>query len=418
MISYRNKKVTVVGLARSGKAVARLLKTLGAQVSVTEKNNTPQLEAVAAELKKEGMGVELGGHSRSFIEGEDLVVISPGVRLDAEPVVWARERAIEVESEIEVASSVCPAPIIAITGTNGKTTTTTLIGEILKNAGFKAHVLGNIGTPFSGEVLNMNKEDYVSLEVSSFQLETIKDFHPKIAVILNLTPDHLDRYKDVSEYLEAKKRLYMNQGKDDWLVLNYGDEFLRRISREAKPRVLFFNKDRSEGDFNQNQLAVLAVAKALGIERKVCIDVFKNFKGIEHRMEFVREMAGIEFINDSKATNIDSTIWALKNIKKPAILIAGGRDKGSDFTQIHDLIREKVKFAVLVGEASEKIAQAWQGVLPFERVKTFEDAVVAATRQAHAGDCVLFSPMCKSFDMFTDYEHRGRVFKELVNKLI
>ena len=417
MTSYKNKKVTVVGLARSGMAAARLLKQLGAHVSLTEKNDSAQLQDSARTLKEEGMDVELGGHSRSFIEGRDFLVISPGVPLDAEPVAWARELGIEVLSEIELASSVCPAPIIAITGTNGKTTTTTLVSEVIKQAGFKAHCLGNIGTPFSQSVLNIKKEDFVSLEVSSFQLEMIKEFHPKIAVILNLTPDHLDRYRDIQEYLEAKKRIYMNQGPQDWLILNYGDEVLRRMALEARPKVLFFNKDKSEGEFDQNQLAVLAVAKALSMDRGVCLEVFKNFKGVEHRMEFVKELKGIEFINDSKSTNIDSTIWALRNIKKPAVLIAGGRDKGSNFRSMNDLIKDKVKFAVLVGEASEKIARAWEGVLPFQQVKTFKEAVALAYRKAHVGDCVLFSPMCKSFDMFTDYEHRGRTFKEFVNKL-
>ncbi len=414
---YKGKKVTVVGMARSGIAASRLLKRLGADVTLTDKNDSPQLKDLAAKLKEEGIGVELGTHCRSSFEGRDLVVISPGVPLSAEPVKWAKDSRIEVISEIELASSVCPAPIIAITGTNGKTTTTTLVGEVIRQAGHKAYILGNIGAPFSSEVLNIRREDFVSLEISSFQLETIKNFHPKIAVILNLTPDHLDRYKDVPEYLEAKKRIFMNQDKKDWLIFNYGDEALRGIAPKDGPRVLFFNQSANEGTFNQNQLAVLVVAKALGIDRTVCLEVFKNFKGVEHRMEFVRELRGVEFINDSKATNIDSTIWALKNIAKPAVLIAGGRDKGSDFSSINELVRDKVKFAVLVGESSARIASAWDGVLPLKQVQTFKEAVESAFAKADSGDCVLFSPMCKSFDMFTDYEHRGRTFKELVHQL-
>jgi len=423
MKSYKNLKLTVVGLARSGMAAARLLKESGALVSLTEKNKTPALEKLAGHLKAEGIRVELGFHSRSFVEGRDCIVISPGVHLDADPVKWARESGIEVISEIELAFSFCQAPVIAITGTNGKTTTTTLIGEVIKASGVKAHVLGNIGTPFSSAVLSIHKEDLVSLEVSSFQLETIKDFKPKIAVILNLTPDHLDRYKTVAEYLDVKKRIYMNQTKDDWLILNYGDEALRKIAPDTRSKILFFNKDASEateaaeGGCNQNELAVLAVAKALGIGRAVCFEVFKNFKGVEHRMEFVRELDGVEFINDSKATNIDSTVWALKNIRKPAVLIAGGRDKGSDFASIKDLVKDKVREVVLAGEASDRIAAAWDGVVPICRVETFPEAVTVAYRKARPGEMVLFSPMCKSFDMFTDYEHRGRVFKEIVGKL-
>lgn len=417
MTSYKNKRIAVVGLARSGWAAARLLRSLGARVSCTEKNKTPVLEETAAALQADGVGVELGGHSRTFIEGRDLVVISPGVRPDAACVLWAKELGIEVVSEIELAASLCPAPIIAITGTNGKTTTTTLVGEVIKAGGKKAFVLGNIGTPFSSVIPDIRKEDFVALEVSSFQLETIKTFRPEVAVILNLTPDHLDRYGSVEEYLEAKKRIFMNQGPEDTLILNYGDETLRRWARSARSKILFFNKEAPEAEFDQNQMAVLVVARALGIDRKVCLEVFRNFKGVEHRMEFVRNLKGIEFVNDSKATNIDSTAWALKNITKSAILIAGGRDKGSDFASLKDLVKEKIREAVLVGEASARIATAWAGALPVEYARTFPEAVQAAYGKARAGEIVLFSPMCKSFDMFTDYEHRGRVFKEIVHQL-
>ncbi|HAJ56930.1 MAG TPA: UDP-N-acetylmuramoyl-L-alanine--D-glutamate ligase [Candidatus Omnitrophica bacterium] len=416
-MKYKNKKVTVVGLARSGIAAAHLLKSLGAQVSVTEKNASPALEDTAAGLRAEGIAVELGGHSPDFMEGCGLVVISPGVRLDSEPVIWAKGHGIDCIGEIELAAEFCPAPVIAITGTNGKTTTTTLVGEVIKAGGKMAHVAGNIGMPFSSIVSGVHKEDLVSLEVSSFQLEAIKDFHPKISVILNLTPDHLDRYGSMEEYLAAKKRIFLNQGPDDHLVLNYGDEALRNIAEESPAKVVFFNKDASEEGFDQNQMAVLAVAGILGISRQACLEVFRGFKGVEHRMEFVRGLKGIEFINDSKATNIDSTIWALNNIKKPAVLIAGGRDKGSDFFSLARLVKQKIRYAVLVGEASERIAAAWEGILPVERVRTFPEAVQAAYRSAKAGEIVLFSPMCKSFDMFTDYEHRGRTFKELVNQL-
>lgn len=417
MMSYRGKKVTVVGLARSGIAAARLLNSLGARVRVTESQDTNALRQAAEELRSEGISVEIGAHTADFLEGADLLVVSPGVRPDALPVVRARESGIDVIGELELASSVCPATIVAITGTNGKTTTTTLVGEVLKAAGLNVFVLGNIGRPFSSSVLSTRSGDFVVLEISSFQLETISDFHPKVAVILNVTPDHLDRYAGVAQYLEAKKRITINQGQDDWLILNHGDEALRALVHETRARVRFFNQEKNEGGFDQNQMAVLAVADALGIECRLCLKIFKDFKGVEHRMEFVRELNGIVFINDSKATNIDSTTWALNNIKRPVVLIAGGRDKGSDFGSIGPLVRQKVKSAVLVGEVSDRIADAWKGVLPFVLAETFEEAVTQAYRKASAGDCVLFSPMCKSFDMFTDYEHRGRIFKEIVNKL-
>jgi UDP-N-acetylmuramoylalanine--D-glutamate ligase len=221
----------------------------------------------------------------------------------------------------------------------------------------------------------------------------------------------------VAEYLEAKKRIFMNQDETDWLVLNHGDEALRGLGAEAASRVIFFNKEASEGAFNQNQLAVLAVAQALGVDRQICLEVFRRFRGVEHRMELVRTLRGVDFINDSKATNIDSTVWALNNISKRAVLIAGGRDKGSDFGSLRELVARKVRVAVLVGEASDRIAQAWEGTVPVKQVGSFEEAVTAASREAREGEIVLLSPMCKSFDLFTDYEHRGRTFKDLVSRL-
>ncbi|MDD5019376.1 MAG: Mur ligase family protein [Candidatus Omnitrophica bacterium] len=417
MISYRDKKVTVVGLARSGAAAARLLNHLGARVTVTEEKHSPQLDRLAGELCREGIEVELGGHRRSVIADRDLVVLSPGVRMDAVPVAVARELGIEVVSELELAWTVCPATVIAITGTNGKTTTTTLVGEVLKKSGRRVFVLGNIGTPFCAHVLEMKAGDVVSLEVSSFQLEAIRSFRPHVAVLLNLTPDHLDRYRGVPEYLEAKKRIYMNQGREDWLILNETDDVLKSLERQAPSRVIFFGKTPQDAVFNQNQQAVLAVAGAIGVDRGTCLEVFRDFKGVEHRMELVRDFDGVEYINDSKATNIDSTMWALRNVTKPVVLIAGGRDKGSDFSSLGNLVKQKVRCVVLVGEASDRIASAWKDVVPLERVARFEDAVSRARQLAQKGECVLFSPMCKSFDMFTDYEHRGRTFKELVGRL-
>lgn len=417
MNNYQGKKITVVGLARSGAAAARLLRRLGACVRVTDQGGTPKLQEAAAALAAEGVEVELGRHSRAFLETSDALVISPGVALDAEPCLWAREKGIDVVSEVEIAAAVCPAPIIAITGTNGKTTTTTLVGDVIMKWGRRAHVVGNIGVPFSSVALDARAEDFVVLEISSFQLEAIRNFRPKVAAILNVSPDHMDRYRSFDDYLDAKKRVFLNQGAEDCLILNFGDTHLKAIAQEARSRVVFFNRDSDAGPFNQNQLAVLAVAEVLGIPRPLVLEVFKDFRGVEHRMEKVRELDGIEFINDSKATNIDSTIWALQDIKRPAILIAGGRDKGSDFRSVSDLARRKVKFAVLIGEAHDRIASAWQGLLPCEKAADMEAAVALARAKAAPGDIVLLSPMCKSFDMFTDYEHRGRVFKDIVARL-
>jgi UDP-N-acetylmuramoylalanine--D-glutamate ligase len=337
-------------------------------------------------------------------------------------LVWADELNIPVISEIELAWSVCPATVIAVTGTNGKTTVTTLVAKVLETKGARAFALGNIGRPFSQEVKNLKSSDFVSLEVSSFQLERISEFKPKVSVILNFTPNHLDRYGNISEYLNVKKRIFMNQDKDDYSVLNYDDPTLRDLAEEPKAKVVFFGASQNTDcgikfDLNPNHLAVLAVAQICGVSKEACLDVFKNFKGVEHRLERVREIKDVEFINDSKATNVDSTIWALRNTHKPIILIAGGKDKNSDYRVIADLMRQKVKHLVLIGQAKEKIRSHLDGILPMRYASSLEEAVGAGFSYAKSGDCILFSPMCASFDMFENYEHRGRAFKEIVNRL-
>jgi len=417
MTSYRGKRVTVIGCARSGAAAALLLERLGAHVFVTEAARSPAIRERFEVLAVDGIRGEAGGHTQAAFESADLAVLSPGVPLDAAPVRWAQQRGIEVISEIELAASVCPAPIIAVTGTNGKTTTTTLIGLVVRAWGRRAHILGNIGAAFSLCVDEIRPEDFVCLEVSSFQLETIRSFRPHVAVILNLTPDHLDRYDGMEAYLDAKKRITMNQGPEDWLVLNHADPRLRSLAGATRARVSFFNEGAAQTPHDENQMAVRAVAGCLGIPLTHCDQVFAGFKGVEHRMEHVAAVKGIDFINDSKATNIDSTIWALKNTAQPAVLIVGGRDKGGDFGRILDLVVEKARAAVVLGEAADRIAAAWDGRLPLFRARDLAEAVQTAFAQARPGDCVLLSPMCKSFDMFTDYEHRGRAFKDLVAQL-
>lgn len=422
VVDYRNKKITVVGLARSGLSAAHLLADLGAKVFVSEKSDNDNLRALASGLRKRRIEVELGGHTESFIKEKDLIVASPGVSNRAYPLIRADELKIPVISEIELAWSLCPATVIAVTGTNGKTTVTTLIAKILEAKGKRAFALGNIGKPFSGEVRNMNCADFVSLEVSSFQLERIINFKPKVSVILNISLDHLDRYKDMDEYLAAKKRIYMNQEKDDYSVLNYDDQVIRALSKETKAKTVFFSSKDSSGDsgfnLNPNHFAVMAVGSIFGISKDACLEVFRNFKGVEHRLEEVRRLDGIKFINDSKATNVDSTVWALNNISEPVILIAGGRDKNSDYRTISNLLKEKVKFLILIGEAADKINNSFKGLLPIKRASSLDEAVNLAFGKAASGDCVLLSPMCASFDMFDNYEHRGKIFKEIVDRLI
>lgn len=411
---FKNKKITIVGLARSGVACANLLERLGAAVRITDIKDNAQTKEACAKLCSGDILVELGGHSRDFIKPADLVVISPGVPADALPIKWAKEFNIPVINEIEAASILCPADIIAVTGSNGKTTVTTLIGKVLEASGKRVFVCGNIGNPFCGEVEAMQEGDFVVLEVSSFQLETIKDFKPKIAVILNLTPNHLDRYNNMQEYLDAKKRIMMNQGQDDFLILNGDDALLKGLAGQAKSKVVFFTK---QDGFNPNQSTVLSVGRILGIDQGLILDVFSKFKGIQHRLEDVREINGVKFINDSKATTADSAIWAIKNINTPIILIAGGRHKGIDYRVIREPARDKVKQLVLIGEAKEKIACALGDEFPIENASSLKEAVEKAFVLAKPGYSVLLSPMCSSFDMFKDYEDRGRAFKEIVLNL-
>jgi len=411
---FRNKKVTIVGLARSGLACANLFYDLGSDVSITDNQNNNVTQRNAARLKSKSIKVELGQHSENFIKGRDFIVVSPGVASDSLPLAWAKQFSVPVISEIEVGWLLCPARIIAVTGSNGKTTVTTLIGKILEAKGEKVFVCGNIGNPFCAELEKMKEGDFVSLEVSSFQLETIKDFKPNISIIINFTKNHLDRYRNMQEYLEAKKRIFMNQNKNDYLILNSQDRTLRELAKDARANIVYFS---AEEGLNPNQAAVMVAGKVLGIGREMCLDVFKKFNGVEHRLEYVTEINNIRFINDSKATTVDSAIWALENIASPILLIAGGKDKGLDYSGVLEMARKKVREVVLIGEARQKLKGAFKGLLPINEAESLEEAVSIAFSKAKKGDSVLLSPMCSSFDMFSDYEERGRVFKEAVFKL-
>lgn len=411
---FKNKKVTIVGLARSGLACADLLCNLGADVSVTDIQDNALLRSNALKLKSKNVKIELGRHTKEFIKDKDLMVVSPGVTDEALPILWAKEFKISIISEIEVAWILCPATIIAVTGTNGKTTVATLISKILEAKQERVFVLGNIGSPFCAELDKIEAGDFVSLEVSSFQLERIQNFKPKISVFLNFTCNHLDRYSSMSDYLKAKKRIFMNQDKSDYLVLNYQDPVVRELAKETKANVVYFYETP---DLNPNFSCVLAVGSILGIEKELCLDVFSKFRGLKHRLEYVLELDNIEFINDSKSTTVDSTVWALKNISRPVVLIAGGRDKGSEYSIILDLMRNKVKEVILIGEAKEKIGHALRGSLSINKTRTLQEAVNIAFGKAKPGDCVLLSPMCSSFDMFSNYEERGEVFKKAVYDL-
>jgi len=412
----KDKNVLVVGLGRSGYAASLLLAENKAKVAVTDKNKNPYLEKTAKELESYGIKVELGQHSRELLEGKDLVVLSPGVDNRNPVIIWAEEKNIPVISEIELAFWFCPTrKIIAVSGTNGKTTVTSLIGKCLEADGKRVHVCGNIGVAFSSQVKYIYGEDYVSLEISSFQLERVIKFRPFIAVMLNFTPDHLDRYADMQDYYQAKKRLFMNQEKEDFAVLNCNDQYVKKMAQGIRANIVFFDKDN---EMNENFSAVRKVAQIIKIEEKVIDKVFSDFKGIEHRLEYVGECKGVGFINDSKATNVESTLWALQNINKPIILIAGGRNKGLSFSKIKPFIKQKVKFLVLIGEAKEVLKEEFKDTAKIYEASSLEEAVNSSFHKAQYGDVVLLSPMCASFDMFKNYEERGDAFRNIVKELI
>ncbi len=448
-LDLRGKKTLVVGLGRSGVAASRLLLRNGAVVTATDGSHLEKLSDEARGLSAYGVKIEAGGHRNESFISSDLIILSPGVPKEIKPLAMAREHGIRIISEIELAFRFLDAPVIAITGSNGKSTTTTLIGEILKTQGCKVFVGGNIGTPLCDHVLSGNAADWIVAEISSFQLETIEEFRPKISILLNVSPDHLDRYHDVSEYAEAKFRIFENQGKGDFAIINGDEPWCHKLSGRIKcPSVLFSRKNRiSNGIYTvggwiasdiggaefrvceisnlgirgihnlENALASAAAGILAGCSQHVIESSLKSFTGLEHRMEFVREIDGVKYINDSKGTNVGAVIKSIESYNEPLILIAGGRDKGSDFSPLRPLIRERVKRLILIGEAGGKISDAAGGGTETSFASSLKEAVSIAHREAVNGDIVLLSPACASFDMFRNFEDRGNKFKEIVWKL-
>lgn len=411
MFEIKNKNVTVIGAARSGWAVANTVLKLGGRAKVTD------AKPVAPEARVPGVTVQEGGHTQAFVRESDYVVLSPGVRQDAAPVQWARAAGIEVMGEIEFAFRLCPCPIVAITGSNGKTTTSTLTAEILTKAGRKAVLCGNIGSPFSNYVLDLKPDNIVVLEISSFQLESTTAFRPHVALWLNFSQNHLDRHKDLQEYFQAKAKIFANQTPADFALLNAAQEEFKALAKTLKAKVIFFNGPHNAGVQNPNHLAAIAAARALGVDEQLAARVCREFKGVEHRQEIVRTLEGIEYINDSKSTTPEAGRWALTHLTKPMVMICGGSDKHLDFSSLKPLVRQRVKKMVVIGQTKEQLLRTFADIVPVEACASFPEAVEAARRSAGPGDCVVLSPMCASFDMFNDYEHRGRVFKEIVQGL-
>lgn len=420
----KHKKVTIIGAARSGIAVANAVLRLGGYPKISESKPLDQcrdaINGVSPfqELSDPArVTIETGGHTRAFVQDSDYVVLSPGVRWDALPVQWARACGIEVMGEVEFAFRLCPCPVVAITGSNGKTTTSTVIAEILKRAGRQVCLCGNIGSPFSKHVLDLKPSDTVVLEISSFQLESTIHFKPRVAVWTNFSQNHLDRHKDLEEYFQAKCKIFANQDAQDFAVLNFLDPQHRKLAK-LKAKVLFFNTpDKPAGVENPNYLAAIKVAHALGISDEISLKTFSEFKGVEHRLEFVRNFKGVDFINDSKSTTVEAGRWALERAHKPTVMICGGLDKHLDYSPLKSLVAQKVKHMIAIGQARDIMKHTFGDLVPVDTVGSLQEAVSAAHRLARSGECVLLSPMCASFDMFKDYEQRGEVFKGIVNGL-
>ncbi len=453
-MNYKGKTALVVGAAKSGLAAVHFLLGCGARVILTDKKNRGELEGGVIPLIETArhsgeLILQLGGHQIDSFRSCDFVVVSPGVPLALPEFETSRKAGVPIMAEIELAYRHLNGRIIGITGSNGKTTTTTLVYGLLAGAGFKAHAAGNIGTPLISYAANSSSENIYSVELSSFQLEGIHQFRPFVGAILNLTPDHLDRYPGYEQYIDAKRRIFMNQKVTDYAVLNADDPRTEAMASTVSAKPVLFSRLRTlecgtfvrgnrvlykdetgetdlfpvsavglKGTHNlENVLAACAMAILAGAPAESLEESVRSFKGVEHRIEWVAESSGVQYYNDSKATNVDATIKSLEAFPGNILLIAGGRDKGGDFTVLKELVREKVKHLVLIGEAAGKIREALAGAVETSDARTMEEAVSMCRSLAQPGDIVLLAPACASFDMFRDYEQRGRVFKEAVRTL-
>lgn len=447
-MELNGKRVLVVGLGKSGVASALFMKKQGARVTVSDTKSGDELRNEIPVLLDHGITVETGGHGDRTFQGQDLIVVSPGVPVDAPPLVQARSLGENVIGEIELAAQFLPGPIVAITGSNGKTTTTTLTGEIMTASGFPALVGGNIGTPAISLAERAKPGTVIVLEISSFQLETIQSFRPKVAVVLNVTPDHLDRHRTFEIYAAAKTRIFENQQSEDCAVLNADDSTCVAMSKKTRAQIYWFSRQNEvergawvrdgnivfrdgsgqreimqvseiplKGAHNlENVLAAVCASVLMGCSAEKIRQAVHGFKAVEHRLEFVASIGGVDYYNDSKATNVDATIKALESFPSNIHLIVGGKDKGSDYTVLNDLLRQRVKRVYTIGAAAGKIESQIKGA-EVVHAETLENAIRQAHSSAQAGDVVLLAPACASFDQFKSYEHRGRVFKDAVQAM-
>jgi len=447
-MELKNKRVLVVGLARTGVATALFCAARGAAVTATELRSEAEIGENVAGLRAAGVTLELGGHQEKTLLQQDLLVPSPGVPADAPLLLAARAKGVTIWNEIELAYRFLQGTLIGITGSNGKTTTTSLVAHILQAAGLPTVLAGNIGTPLISCVDGTSKSTVTVVELSSFQLELIEKFRPNISVFLDLTPDHLDRHHTMDSYGAAKARIFENQTEEDAAILNADDPAAVPYA-PTRPRVYWFSRkqrlaqgayvrgeeivfrhDGKEeavlarreiplvGEHNlENVLAAVAATRLAGADAAAVAKGVRSFAGVEHRLEFVTEIGGVRYYNDSKATNVDATLKALDAFPGRILVILGGKDKGSDYTVLQKPLREKAVLALLIGAAAEKIDTQIAGSVAIERAGTLERAVETASHAARPGDVVLLAPACASFDQFQNYEHRGRIFKDLVRQL-
>ena len=450
MMELKGKKVLVVGLGKSGLAAALFLRRQGAQVTVSDIRSAESLAKEIPGLLEEGIMVEAGGHGLLTFRRQDLIVVSPGVPLDTPELVQARNFGRPVIGELELAARFLKGRVLAITGSNGKTTTTVLAGEMLKEGGYPTLVAGNIGLPVVGLIEESTDDTWSVLEVSSFQLESTEQFHPEVAVILNITPDHLDRHGTFENYALAKERIFAAQEASDSLVLNADNARAGQAAIRARSKVYWFSIEHPaspgawveegwvvyrpspdatieeilplgkiplKGEHNvENVLAAVCTARLAGVPGEAIARAIEKFQAVEHRLEYVATINGVEFYNDLKATNVDATGKAVAAFPGGVHLILGGKDKGSDYTTLSQLLRERVRAVYTIGSAAAKIELQLRGVVSLRSCETLANAVSAAAAAARPGDVVLLAPACSSFDQFENYEQRGRVFKQLVNE--
>ena len=448
-MDLRGKKVLVVGLARTGVALARFLARTGARVTVTDLAPPAELAEMRALIQDLPVQEELGIPEPAQVLDYDLILPSPGVPPELPWLEMARRHGIPVWGELELASHFLTRPVIAVSGTNGKTTTTTLVGEFLAASGIKALVGGNIGTPLISLVDRQHEVDWLVIEISSFQLDTAPHFHPQSAALLNITPDHLDRYPNYAAYVASKASLFRGMNAKEPKVLNFDDPLVRPLGQE-RGKVLYFSTSqplskgawlahgaikvrlapeaeevefplteiRLQGAHNlENIMASLLLSLGAEAAPRACREVLASFAGLPHRLEWVATIDGVDFYDDSKGTNVGAVARSLASFDRPIVLIAGGRDKDSDFSVLNDLIRKRVKALVLLGETREHLARVWEGLAPAHLAADLPDAVQRAAALARPGEVVLLSPACASFDMFRDYAHRGEIFQKAVEEV-